>query len=482
MTSGADQPVPLWKALIFPALAGAMAWGIRGQYGHETGAMMAGLLVGTVLLLLFRPEGDSLSAARAIAWCTIAIGIGGSMTYGQTVGYTHDPDLVGRWPALWWGMLGLAIKGGIWAGFAGLFLGMALSGIRYRALELLAVWLGVLGLCALGIWVLNEPYDLANRLLPRVYFSDSWLWEPGKELKPRREVWGGLLFAFASLAAYTKWARTDPLAWRLALCAFAAGAIGFPLGQSVQAWHAWNTELFASSPWSRLEPLINWWNFMETIFGSVIGAGLGLGLWLNRARIAALETAAPVSLSPTVEALLLAAHLSLLVMVEFFAFGWVDALYDFGLLLGFIPIIAVAGGRLWPYLILPITVLPIAGKTLRQLVFREETLPTVPGVILYLMLPLAVAITAAVWFILRQRKAEPAARFLRPNLLIATWLFFLLNYAFFKFPWPWQTWTQRTPNALVFTVCALGLTWLALARTSVRPARKEPPVVALTEV
>ena len=30
---------------MFSALAGGMGWGIRGQYGHETGAMIAGVLV-----------------------------------------------------------------------------------------------------------------------------------------------------------------------------------------------------------------------------------------------------------------------------------------------------------------------------------------------------------------------------------------------------------------------------------------------------
>ncbi len=32
-----------WQAVLYAALAGGMAWGIRGQYGHETGAMIAGL-------------------------------------------------------------------------------------------------------------------------------------------------------------------------------------------------------------------------------------------------------------------------------------------------------------------------------------------------------------------------------------------------------------------------------------------------------
>jgi hypothetical protein len=115
-------------------MAGGLGWGIRGQYGHETGAMIAGLLVSLVLVLCLCPAAKAGWAARAIAWGTVAIGIGGSMTYGQTVGLTHDQPLIGNWTALNWGLLGLAIKGGVWIGFAGLFLGMGLGGTRPLAL------------------------------------------------------------------------------------------------------------------------------------------------------------------------------------------------------------------------------------------------------------------------------------------------------------------------------------------------------------
>src|SRR5688572_6555091 len=118
---------PLWQCMLFAGLAGGMAWGIRGQYGHETGAMLAGLLVGMTLTLLLCPQANSLTIARAVAWCTVAIGIGGSETYGQTVGLTHNAPVIGNWEALQWGMLGLAIKGGLWIGFGGAFLGMGLG-------------------------------------------------------------------------------------------------------------------------------------------------------------------------------------------------------------------------------------------------------------------------------------------------------------------------------------------------------------------
>ena len=105
---------PLWLVMMTAAMAGGMGWGIRGQYGHETGAMIAGVLVSLVLVFLFCPGNSSIHVIRAAAMGTIAMGFGGSITYGQTIGLTHDGALIGNWEALRWGMLGLAIKGGGW--------------------------------------------------------------------------------------------------------------------------------------------------------------------------------------------------------------------------------------------------------------------------------------------------------------------------------------------------------------------------------
>src|SRR4051794_1048644 len=130
---------PLWLVLVSAAAAGGMGWGIRGQDGHETGAMMAGGLVGLVLGHLFASRAVSLSAARAVAFCALGVSLGGSETYAQTVGLTHDIAFIGNWEALRWGMLGLALKGGLWIAFTGAMLGMGLGGRTYRPLELVGV-------------------------------------------------------------------------------------------------------------------------------------------------------------------------------------------------------------------------------------------------------------------------------------------------------------------------------------------------------
>ena len=115
------------ELLLASAAAGAMGWGIRGQYGHESGAMIAGVLVSLVVVTALRPQASAVWAMRAVALGTIGVGFGGAMTYGQTIGLTQDAALVGNWAALRWGLLGLAIKGGIWIGFLGVLLGMGMS-------------------------------------------------------------------------------------------------------------------------------------------------------------------------------------------------------------------------------------------------------------------------------------------------------------------------------------------------------------------
>ena len=462
--------------MLLGAMAGGLGWGIRGQYGHETGAMIAGLLVSLVLVLMFRPSASSLLVARAVGFCTAAIGFGGAMTYGQTVGLTQNAGVVGNWAALGWGMLGLGLKGALWIGFAGAFLGMGLSGVRYRSWEMAMVLGGLLILMLAGMWVLNLPFDPTTRALPRVYFSSNWHWYPlaGEELKPRREFWGGFLFALAGLILYLGWFRRDRLARNMALWG-CLGGLGFPIGQSLQAWHAWHLDLFKDGSLAKLDHVINWWNFMETTFGLVLGATLALGLWLNRKRIATLEEPGEVTMKPLLEFALLGIHVPLLCLWEFGSLGVLDSVGDLGIPRSLIPLIGIAGGRYWPYLMtLPIVALPILGKSAAE--FGFDPAASVTTATVFVGIPFLLLTAAAFRFgrgSIEWTRGN-AHNYLRPALLIATWLYFGLNYAFFKFPWPWAAWTVRTPNSIVFGVCAIALTWAAFHYSRVsdkRPTR-----------
>lgn len=90
------------EVVVFPALAMCLGWGIRGQFGGESGAMVPGALVGLSLALLSGWQGRD--ALRLAAVGAFACSFGGMMTYGQTLGLVH-----GQYPSptYWWGMLGL---------------------------------------------------------------------------------------------------------------------------------------------------------------------------------------------------------------------------------------------------------------------------------------------------------------------------------------------------------------------------------------
>jgi hypothetical protein len=250
------------------------------------------------------------------------------------------------------------------------------------------------------------------------------------------------------------------------------GGLGFSLGQCLQAFHAWNREWFQGGWLGRIDPLLNWWNFMEITFGAIWSFTLALGLWLNRRRIREPEETPRIELSPAAEWGLLAVYLPVLFSWQFLSVPAVDAVADHAITMGLIPLVAVMGGRYWPYLLaLPVVVLPIAGKTFRDLCLEESAAPMVWGVFLYVLVPLVVTTWLALRFARRDRQQESAGNYTRTALVLCSWLYFGLNFAFFDYPWPWEPATSRTPSAIVFTICALGLTWAVRTR--------EPPELSL---
>ncbi len=466
-----QRDVSVWSAILFPSMAAAMGWGIRGQYGHESGAMIAGALASLTIILLFASHFSSLAGARAAAIMTVAIGIGGSMTYGQTVGLTHDQALVGNWEAWRWGMLGLAIKGGLWIGFGGAFLGVGLGGRKYHPIEMIAVFCGLFGLYAAGVWMLNEPYDPATKQLPRFYFSDSWYFEPDADLKPRPEVWGGYLFAWLGLTGYLAFAKRDALAWRLAFWGLLGGALGFPAGQCFQSYHAWNAEAMASGPWADVYKNFNWWNIMETTFGAVWGAVLGFGVWRHRRLIPSQSLPDAVAIHPPLDVALIVVHVMLLLVSESHAVaGEIVARYtQWGLVMAALPIVGCVGGRFWPYMtLLPITAGPIILKSLREFYYKEAKLTLTESWIWAAIVPTAVLFFLVTHFLQRDGMQTTVRRFAAIALLANGWLYFALNTVFFDFAWPWEKWTVRTPNQLCFAGCLAGLTVLSCVALSRR--------------
>ena len=142
----------------------------------------------------------------------------------------------------------------------------------------------------------------------------------------------------------------------------------------------------------------------------------------------------------------------MLIAWQFLSVPALDAVADHAITMGLIPLVAVVSGRLWPYLLaLPVVAMPIAGKTFRDLCLSDAPMSIGFGVLLFLVVPLAITTWLALRFAAEPRQMRPAERYLKSALLMSTWLYFGLNFAFFRFPWPWEPATGRTPRARLFS-------------------------------
>jgi hypothetical protein len=264
------EPLPLWAKVAIPGLAGWLGWGIRGQMGHETGAMVPGGMIG--LSLAFTSDDLELRRRTGLmgAVGAMSISFGGTETYGQTLGLSMGDT---REETYWWGLLGTTVKGGAWFGLGGTYLGMAAGDVPYSPIELLALAGVESALWHLGIELLNRPHEPPDRL-PAIYFSDSHhLDDPDRQ--PRQEYWGGQWLALLGLLAYAA-AKGDLSALIMGLMGVLGGAAGFTGGQAIQAWAR-----SANLP-EKVNRSVDYWKVMETTFGAVGGATLGFGMHLAR--------------------------------------------------------------------------------------------------------------------------------------------------------------------------------------------------------
>jgi len=241
-----------WVHFVFhAAVLVCLAWGLRGYIGGgPLGAMIPGAYLALWFALLLGL--DARRASLLAVFSAAGIGIGGEMTYGQTLGLLHKSD------TLLWGLLGTVVKGGVWGLLGGSLLGL---GFLAHRLTLRTVAIALLVLCVatmLGIALINQP--------KLIYFSDP-------VNKPRDEIWAGLLFGALALLAYLRSINEHLIPLRFALWGMLGGAVGFGVGGVLMA-----------IGWRLPQPYkgLPWWKFMEFTFGACLGASLGWAAQLQQ--------------------------------------------------------------------------------------------------------------------------------------------------------------------------------------------------------
>lgn len=299
--------------VILAALAMSVGWGIRGDYGHEAGAMIPGALLGlSICIASGRPSWwrrcAIMAACGAIGWA-----FGGQMSYGRIVGYTASLSL----PDVAYGYASLFIVGGLWAGIGSAILALSVTQPR-SYLEgfvgpLVVLWL---------VWLTMDLSGLTSRMVQTWYLNDTdWFralpalivagacgaifprWRPACALiallalgwlagyvvltallglhmtPPRSDNWSGCVGLFIMLLVYLH-RRRDRVALTLALYGLLAGGVGFAVGNFVN--------MLGRAQWGpigRYEALqgLDYWKWMEQLFGFIMGLGVGW-VFLRRVR------------------------------------------------------------------------------------------------------------------------------------------------------------------------------------------------------
>lgn len=120
--------IPSWRVSTFVvcALSLSIGWGIRGNFGHEYGAMIPGALTGIAVCLLSGREDWRRRVAYFGFFGAVGWGFGGSMSYGQVIGYTHT----GHFETQLYGFAMLYVIGFLWGAIGGA--GIALPAVADR--------------------------------------------------------------------------------------------------------------------------------------------------------------------------------------------------------------------------------------------------------------------------------------------------------------------------------------------------------------
>jgi hypothetical protein len=104
---------PLWSplAILLVGLSLSIGWGIRGNYGHEIGAMLPGALAAIAVCLLSGRQDWRERVAYFACFGALGWALGGSMSYMQVIAYSHS----GHAPSQYYGFYSLFVIGFLWA-------------------------------------------------------------------------------------------------------------------------------------------------------------------------------------------------------------------------------------------------------------------------------------------------------------------------------------------------------------------------------
>ncbi|MFO0788005.1 MAG: hypothetical protein U0805_01010 [Pirellulales bacterium] len=106
------NPLLAAGAVFLIALSHSIGWGIRGNFGHEAGAMIAGALSALAIAALSNRDDWRNRAAYFAMFGALGWAFGGSIAYMYPISFTESGEIA----STYYGYFSLFVEGGLWAG------------------------------------------------------------------------------------------------------------------------------------------------------------------------------------------------------------------------------------------------------------------------------------------------------------------------------------------------------------------------------
>ncbi len=302
-------------AILLVALSLSIGWGVRGNWGHEYGAMIPGALAALAACLVsgredWRRRFPYFAFFGALGWS-----FGGSISYMIVIGYTHS----GHPPSILYGFASLFVIGFLWGAIGGA--GTALPAVLDRR-RLTEFFLPIL--VVIAAWQVQEA--LAGAAYRRGWgdrldwYDTDWMaaataivavgalaafrgrWDWGSSLilhlavgwwvgflalvvvlglrmtPPRSDNWAGVLGMTAAMMIFFLRQGLWPLL-HASLVAGVAGGLGFSAMQAMKLMGIAATDAYPT----------NWHSLLEQSYGFVNGVGIAFALGFLARRVPAVN-------------------------------------------------------------------------------------------------------------------------------------------------------------------------------------------------
>ena len=270
----------------------SIGWGIRGNYGHEAGAMIPGALAAIAAALMsgrqdFRERVPYFAFFGALGWA-----FGGSISYMHPPSYTET----GQLPTQVYGFLSTFFEAFLWAALGGAGTAFAAVEEREKLTAIFRPLLWVFGLWAVQYIIQDTPFHIQDRLF-QAFGGDRSEFRQRDPLYWFDSEWLEAVIAIVALCLFDLWDRRFSRFGHLLLFAVGGGIVGWGIQKLLLVLNLQDAVLgvlvhpqgdltlldpATGSPKFAPDDMITNWpvifsmlgNHLAWIFGAVVGAGL----------------------------------------------------------------------------------------------------------------------------------------------------------------------------------------------------------------